>query len=301
MSVCVQIARPAADPAIAGRIAASGRLRLRHGPIDLIFDLCGPEAAVARAEAAARAAFAGLLDALVAELPLLRAPVRPGSADAEGPVARRMMAAVRPHAAEFITPMAAVAGAVADHMRDAVLAVAPLDRVMVNNGGDIAIHLAAGQSCRVAIGVMTGDRPATIRLTGADVIGGIATSGWRGRSHSLGIADAVTVLAGDAASADAAATLIANAVDLPGSALVTRRPATELAPDSDLGARLVTVDVAPLSSADRACALDRGLDAARAMVRRDLIRGAFLYLQGDARVAGAVPLPAIPQQEGAMP
>ncbi len=291
MSAVVRIPTHPADPAIAGRIAASGRLRLRHGPIDLIFDLDGEAAAVRRAEAAARSAFAGLLDGLVAELPLLRAPVGADSRDPEGPVARRMMAAVRPHAAGFITPMAAVAGAVADHMRDAVLSAAPLARVMVNNGGDISIHLGPGESCRVAVGVVTGARPATITVTGEDAIGGIATSGWRGRSHSLGIADAVTVLAVDAAIADAAATMIANAVDLPGSAAVRRRPARELSPDSDLGDRLVTVDVAPLTAKNRARALESGLDAAEAMLRRGLIRGAFLYLQGESRVAGAAPLP----------
>ena len=52
---------------------------------------------------------------------------------------------------------------------------------------------------------------------------GIATSGWRGRSFSLGIADAVTVLAATAAEADAAATVIANAVDLPGHPAIDTR------------------------------------------------------------------------------
>lgn len=301
MTAVAESATRQADPARAGRIAASGRLRLRHGPIDLIFDLDGDAAAVRRAEAAARAAFAGLLDGLVAELPYLRAPTHPDSPDPAGPVARRMLAAVRPHAANFITPMAAVAGAVADHLRDAVLAAVPLRRVLVNNGGDIAVHLAAGARARIAVGAMTGDHPATITLSAADGIGGVATSGWRGRSHSLGIADAVTVLARDAASADAAATLIANAVDLPGSAAITRRRAMDLSPDSDLGDRLVTVDVARLSPAERADALRRGLDAALAMVRRDLIRGAFLYLQGDTRGTGAAPTPAIPKEKGDLP
>jgi ApbE superfamily uncharacterized protein (UPF0280 family) len=67
----------------------------------------------------------------------------------------------------------------------------------------------------------------------------VATSGWRckgkgGRSFSFGIADAVTVLAGSAAAADAAATVIANAVDLPGHGAITRRPASAIDPDSDL-------------------------------------------------------------------
>ena len=65
---------------------------------------------------------------------------------------------------------------------------------------------------------------------------GIATSGRHGRSFSLGIADAVTVLARTASQADAAATVIANAVDLPGHPAIVRCPAQDLQPDSDLGA-----------------------------------------------------------------
>ena len=54
-----------------------------------------------------------------------------------------MHAAVAPFAEEsFITPMAAVAGAVADEILQAMRRAAPLARAYVNNGGDIALHLA---------------------------------------------------------------------------------------------------------------------------------------------------------------
>ena len=289
-----------AERAVAGRIAASGRLRLRHGPIDVIIDLSGDPGAVARAEAALRRGFAGVLDGLVAELPLLRAPVQSDSAAPFGPVARRMMAAARPHAGVFVTPMAAVAGAVADHLLSIALSAAPLRRALVNDGGDIALWLAPGEVTRLAVAA-PGGQPARITLRGGDGIGGVATSGWRGRSHSLGIADAVTVLAANAASADVAATLIANAVDLPGHPAIRRRPARELAPDSDLGDRPVVVDVAPLDPADRDAALQAGLAVAEAMRARGLIRGAFLHLQGAARIAGPGALQAPHRQEGDMP
>jgi uncharacterized protein len=118
----------------------------------------------------------------------------------------------------------------------------------------------------------------------------VATSGAKGRSHSLGIADSVTVLAHDAPAADVAATLLANAVDLPGHPAVTRAPACTLAPDSDLGARPVTTHVAPLAPADIAAALDAGEAAARSMLARGLIGGALLVLQGTARMVGDMPL-----------
>jgi ApbE superfamily uncharacterized protein (UPF0280 family) len=107
----------------------------------------------------------------------------------------------------------------------------------------------------------------------------------------LGIADAVTVLARSAAMADAAATMIANAVDLPGHSAVSRRPAVEMQAESDLGHRLVTVGVGPLGMADLARALDAGLAAARDFAARGLIEGAALFLQGQVRNHGQMSMP----------
>ena len=208
-----------------------GRLHLQHGPIDLVIGAEGAGRDAAFRAAAAR--FRTVLDELVAELPLLRRET--GSVPA-GTVARRMHAATRPHRPVFITPMAAVAGAVADEILAAMCHAGPLRRAYVNNGGDIALHLGPGTGYATAIAGADGRLQGRIGLSGGDGIGGIATSGWGGRSHSLGIADQVTVLARCAATADAAATLIANAVDLPGHPAIARHPAHMLAPDSDLGA-----------------------------------------------------------------
>lgn len=272
-----------------------GRLRFVYGPIDLIFDLSGDRGEVDAAEAAARRAFDGLLEGLVEELPLLRSPVTPTSALPEGAVARRMMTAVRPFADEFVTPMAAVAGAVADHMLAAIRAAAGLGRAVVNNGGDIALHLAGAGRYRIGVHDHRhrGQFAGVIEVGASDGVGGIATSGWRGRSHSLGIADAVTVLAASGAEADAAATLIANAVDLPGSPRIIRRPARELAPDSDLGDRPVTVDVGPLTPDEVESALARGVARAETFRSRGLIRAAFLVLDGRGYSVGGVDYTAI--------
>ncbi len=272
-----------------GATAPTGGCISATVPSTSIFDLGGAPGEVAAAEAVAGRAFAGLLEALVAELPLLRSPIGPGSPDPEGPVARRMVQAVRPFAGQFITPMAAVAGAVADHMRDAIRAEAGVTRAVVNNGGDIAIHLIGAQRYRIGIHDHRhfGHYAGIVEIGAGDGIGGVATSGWRGRSHSLGIADAVTVLAATAAEADAAATLIANAVDLPGSSRVSRRPARELAPDSDLGDLPVTVGVADLAPEEVARALAAGVARAEDYAARGLIKAAFLALQGQARGVGA--------------
>ncbi|MFM9859174.1 UPF0280 family protein [Pseudoxanthobacter sp. M-2] len=215
-----------------------------------------------------------------------------------------------PHTAPFITPMAAVAGSVADEILAAMLAGAsaaegasgrehsplvdhPLSRAYVNNGGDIALHLAPGERFRIGL-VDRPDRPsldasslfARTELSAADGVGGIATSGWRGRSFSLGIADAVTVLAATAASADAAATVIANAVNLPGHPAIVRVPARDLAPDSDLGDRPVTRGVGPLTAQEIDEALTAGVAVAEDLCRRGLIAGAALHLAGATRIVG---------------
>ena len=270
-------------PALRAILADGRRRHFQHGPIDLIVEAFGAPDRVAAAYDTAWTRFRTILAELVDELAVLRAPL--GATTLRGVVARRMRAACAPHRAVFVTPMAAVAGAVADEVLAAMTAAAPLDRAYVNNGGDIAIHLASGESFRTGI-VTLGETPALDGFaTIAPGIGGIATSGWRGRSFSLGIADSVTVLARSAAEADVAATLIANAVDLDDPS-VRRQPANQLAPDSDLGARSVTVAVGPLPPGKIDAALARGLDRARGMARRGLIVDACLTLQGETRVLG---------------
>lgn len=276
------------------RLLPDGRLHLRHGPIDMIVEAEGSRRAIAEAHDRARTRFAGLLEELVAELPLLRAPVRPeGACPLTGPVAQAMARAARAHLPVFVTPMAAVAGAGAEAVLASMTGAPGLTRAHVNNGGDIALFIAPGAPpYRIGVAV----DPVRPRSPGRLIVGpdspwrGVATSGARGRSHSLGIADSVTVIARDAPAADVAATLLANAVDLPGDPAVTRVPAQSLAPDSDLGARPVTVHVAPLTAPRIAEALDAGDRAATEMLARGLIGGALLVLQGTVRVVGDLPL-----------
>ena len=277
------------------RLLQNGRLHLQDGPIDLIVEAQGEAVSLRMAYEAAIQRFTGLLDELCAELATLRAAADPVRCTLAGRVARRMQAAVAPFAAEtFITPMAAVAGAVAEEILGAMTCAAPLRRAAVNNGGDLALYLGQEASFRVGL-VDRPDRPSLfghVDLDAASPVRGIATSGRRGRSFSLGVADAVTILAPTAAAADAAATVVANAVDLPGHPAVARRPASDIQPDSDLGARLVTRDVGLLSRDEIATALDAGESRAEDLMRRSLILGAALHLQGVTRVVGAVRHPA---------
>src|SRR2546429_215257 len=176
------------------------RLHLHDGPIDLIIEAFGAPSQVAKAYSAATERFTIILDELCAELPLLRQTAGLSGPPVTGVVAKRMLEAVLPYAADnFITPMAAVAGSVA------------------------------------------------------------------------------------------AATVVANAVDLPGHPAISRVPACELAPDSDLGDLLVTQNVAQLSQAEVEIALHGGVAMARSLVERGLIIAAALNLEGETRAVGSIP------------
>lgn len=269
------------------RLLADGRrLHLHHGPIDLIVEAFAGRTERAAAYRRITARFATVLEELVAELPELRRPAAAAPRPFRGTTAQRMERAVGPLASDFITPMAAVAGAVADETLAALVEGGDIEKAYVNDGGDIAFFLAPGQSIRAAVAGTGNGFADRLVVHANDRVRGIATSGWRGRSHSLGIADAVTVLAKSAAEADAAATIVANAVDLPGHPAVTRVPAHSLSPDSDLGDRLVTYRVGPLNAAETAAALDRGLAVAERLRRAGLIEAAALFLCGAVRVCG---------------
>jgi ApbE superfamily uncharacterized protein (UPF0280 family) len=267
------------------------RLHLHHGPIVIVAEAFGEpsERALAYRQAATR--FATILDELVAELALLRQPVAgPAPPPLTGAVARRMAAAVWPHRARFITPMAAVAGAIAEEVLAALIAGRRLRKAYVNDGGDIAWFLTPGESLRAGV-VADQDAPALdgrVALCYQLPVRGLATSGWRGRSCSLGIADAVTVLAPEAAAADAAATMIANAVDCD-HPTIRRMRACHLRDDTDLGDLLVTVAVGALPDRAIEQALTRGAAHAEALRRAGLITAASLMLAGRVTTVGALP------------
>ena len=265
-----------------------GRLHFSHGPIDLVIQADGSAEALHAAHDAAWRRFEPLLAELVGELSELRRPVRE-TTTLSGPVARRMWQACHPFRTAYITPMAAVAGAVAQELI-ACYARPGIARAAINNGGDIALHLTPDSAYRIGIcadvnaatpHAMRGTlRPdGDIEIAFGTPVRGIATSGWRGRSFSLGIADSVTVLAAGAAQADAAATVIANAVNVDDHR-IERVPACRLKDDSDLGTLPVTVDVPPLEPHLVEQALAAGLARARELRDAGLVWGALLTCQG---------------------
>ncbi len=274
------------------------RLHLQHGPIDLIIQAYGDPQSVERAYQSAINRFETVLSELVRELDQLRRPFDVESSQMVGLIAQRMGRAVENivrSEACFVTPMIAVAGAVADEIMATMQNNATISKAYVNNGGDIAVCLGAGENFEVGLATIAGKAQlfGQVKIKSNDGIGGIASSGRHGRSLSLGIADSVTILAANAAIADVAATLIANAVDLPDHTAIIRVPASNLDPDSDLGDQLVVTDVGTLSAAEIDAALERGVEAAHKFVNMGHALAAALHLAGQTRVVGAEKLLSI--------
>lgn len=261
------------------------RLHLQHGPIDLII---GVDQNAQTAFSAAAIRFETVLEELAAELPTLRTELTSDIHQPNGEIAKKMHSAALPFCSEnFLTRMAAVAGAVADTILDAMRTATTFERAYVNNGGDIAIHLTDRQSYTMAMASHDGCELGRISIKDTDGIGGIATSGRFGRSFSLGIADSVTIVADNAADADVAATLVANAVDLPAHPLISRQVARLVDPDSDLGARKVVTGCEWLSAEEQFLAVARGEAKAKEFFDKGLIKGAAIFFQAESRIVGS--------------
>ena len=191
-------------------------------------------------------------------------------------LAGRMIRSVRAIGDDDLTPMAAVAGTIADAVAD-WLFERDANKVIVDNGGDIAIRLAKGE--KVTVGV----RASICSSTVSHVFGldprmqswGVTTSGFGGRSFTRGIASAVTVLAASAAVADAASTAIANSCFVE-SEKIRQMPAEQIDPNTDLAGLAVTVSIGELSRAEIKTASEKAVHRAEDLVARGVILGALI-------------------------
>jgi uncharacterized protein len=199
-------------------------------------------------------------------------------------VLRLMIRAAEATGEDAMTPLAAVAGAIAQQALAAALA-AGAGTVVVENGGDVAVSVEAGDTIRlgVARGIHDRSLERVALLSHGDGIGGVCTSGLGGRSFTLGLADAAVAFGADAAGADACATLLANStfMDVPA---VERSPAESLDPDTDIPGFMVVTHVGALSSSEITKALGQAEERAQGFVRAGLLKGAVVAVQGRAVV-----------------
>jgi ApbE superfamily uncharacterized protein (UPF0280 family) len=194
-------------------------------------------------------------------------------------LAQRMIESVRAIGDMDLTPMAAVAGTIADTVADWLFSRGPT-KVVVDNGGDIAIRLAAGETAAVGIRpqISCFDISHVVQLDDSRPSWGVTTSGRGGRSFTRGIASAVTVVAQNASIADAAATAIANACFVEDSRIV-QLPAEKIDPSTDLKGVNITVDVGALNSGKKIQAVKKALSKADTLCRQEHIIGALIALE----------------------
>ena len=248
------------------------RLFLNHGPIDIVLEAFGKDKPLAYEKA--KKYFSTLLNELVLDMDLLKKEVVPHR-NFNNKISQSMQNATEKFYPDFITPMAAVAGSVADNILNVLVKDTKLEKAYVNNGGDVSFYLTENQTVKSSLASI----PNIIaEIDYKDKSRGIATSGWRGRSFSLGIADSVTVLADNAAMADAAATMIANSVNIKNHPSIIKKPAEEIYEDSDLKNLMVTVEVGDLKQSEIEDALKNGNEVGKKYLENGLINAALIEL-----------------------
>jgi len=248
------------------------RLFLNHGPIDIVLEAFGKDKPLAYEKA--KKYFSTLLNELVLDMDLLKKEVVPHR-NFNNKISQSMQNATEKFYPDFITPMAAVAGSVADNILNVLVKDTKLEKAYVNNGGDVSFYLTENQTVKSSLASI----PNIIaEIDYKDKSRGIATSGWRGRSFSLGIADSVTVLADNAAMADAAATMIANSVNIKNHPSIIKKPAEEIYEDSDLKNLMVTVEVGDLKQSEIEDALRNGNEVGKTYLKNGLINSALIEL-----------------------
>lgn len=248
------------------------RLFLNHGPIDIVLEAFGKDKPLAYEKA--KKYFSTLLNELVLDMDLLKKEVVPHR-NFNNKISQSMQNATEKFYPDFITPMAAVAGSVADNILNVLVKDSQLEKAYVNNGGDVSFYLTENQTVKSSLASI----PNIIaEIDYKDKSRGIATSGWRGRSFSLGIADSVTVLADNAAMADAAATMIANSVNIKNHPSIIKKPAEEIYEDSDLKNLMVTVEVGDLKQSEIEDALRNGNEVGKTYLENGLINSALIEL-----------------------
>lgn len=259
---------------------AGGAVMVECGPMRLVIDarvgkVAQPQQVWRAADEAVR-----FLERVAAARPLLGRDYRGLTPQIADPLALKMVASIQAVGDEDLTPMAAVAGTIADAVAD-FLFERGMTRVLVDNGGDVAIRSCDGGQATVGIRPNVESKCiAHVLVLGPErTAWGIATSGLGGRSFTRGVLDAATVVAADASLADAAATAVANASFVEDSAVV-QTPAETIDPHTDIAGLRVTAGVGPLPEAKKNRAVDQAIRRAEKLIDNNIVLGAFVACQG---------------------
>lgn len=218
-----------------------------------------------------------ILEQLAAFLPIIKkraSILKPEGGYPE--VVNEMISATQAISDSDLTPLAAVAGATSDMVANYLLKTSAT-KIVVNNGGDISIRLREGGKTRVGLGLDRARKEINYSLSVENDCG-ICTSGIGGRSFTLGVANAIVVLAECASVADAAATYLGNKTTV-NSRNVKREWAERIYPDTDIPGKKVTVSVGALSEAEIRQALESGQMEALKLTNNGIIHGVVLSVK----------------------
>ena len=263
------------------RLLAPGKVYVDYGPVQMTISAEQHGKFLTKEVEQAGSLVPEILKSLAGVLPLAKQPwPKIREVDSLPRVLSLMTQAVSRTKEKNLTPMAAVAGTFADLIADFLMS-RRATKVIVNNGGDIAIRLKERETAEIGIAPRVGARTLThyLSLKPQNEVGGVATSGFGGRSFTLGIADAVVVAAKSSALADACATLVANYtnVEVPS---IERCLAREIDPNTDIPDLMVTVKVGPLQERAVQEAIARGLARAKELIKAKLIYGSIIFVAG---------------------
>jgi len=265
------------------QVLSNGTILLDYGPMRMFISVSEHGGPLPKLAAEGAHFAMGLIDDLSKCLPIIKSKsLTLEIIDIYPEIVQRMIRATQQPGEPDLTPLAAVAGTASEMVADFIFNKGGT-KVIVDNGGDIAIRLREGEVARVGVKTeISAKQPAyLISIDSTMGIGGVATSGFGGRSFTKGIASAATVLAERASLADAAATVIGNFtnVDDPN---ITRTLAERIYPDTDIAGEWVTTKVGTLSQKKIEEALNNGLSKANTIYLGGLIHGALIALQKKA-------------------
>ena len=254
-----------------------GKVALDFGPTQMNIRIFGDDAGTVVATEAALYAV-GLVTELAGVKAIAARPQNEiDSVDGLPAVLQKMIGAVRLSGDIDLTPMAAVAGTLSDMTADWLYARG-ISKIIVNNGGDIAIRLSGEQWAAVGIAPAIGMQPThVLHIGAADGIGGVTTSGTGGRSFTKGIATTATVIAKTASIADACATSIGNATFSPHPSIRMVK-AEEVDPLTDLVGHWVVREVGELPPETVQAALENGWRRAKDFQDKGIIKGCVIFI-----------------------
>jgi hypothetical protein len=269
------------DPNDRIQVLTSGSVLVDYGPMRMVITAYEGSKPLTYLAREGGGIAVGVLEDLAKFLPVIRKKSKDLDIEAGFPdVVRRMIKATQKMEEPDLTPLAAVAGAASDVVSDLIFSRGG-SKIIVDNGGDIAIRMKEGEVAKVGIKTEIDARQPSYLLTIDTPLRacGIATSGLGGRSFTKGIASAATIVSESASLADAAATVVGNFTNVEDPS-IRRTRAEMIYPDTDIAGEWVTTGVGELSKEKVESALVNGMEKADSIVKRGLIIGALISVQG---------------------